>query len=366
MGQAVIPFVDLKRQLAPLREEIDEAVRRVLDSGHYILGPEVEAFERELAAFLDCRAAIGVANGTEAIAIALLACGVGPGDEVITADLTAYPTVTGICMSGAVPVVADIDPTTGLLDPASVESRITGATRAVVPVHLYGQCCDLTRLLDLARRHDLIVVEDCAQAIGARWQGQRAGTVGLAGCLSFYPTKNLGAIGDAGAVVTNSEEVAARARMFRNYGQSDRYHHVLPGAINSRLSELQAALLRVKLPGVERWNRRRGEIAAAYHRGLTGPRPLRVDERGDAVWHLFAVLVDDRARFMSAMAERGVQTLIHYPVPVSRQPAFSGSRPSASPLSDPFAESVVSLPIYPELSDREVELVIGAANERPA
>lgn len=362
MGPQVVPFIDLKRQLAPLREEIDRAIHRVLDSGWYILGPEVDAFECELAAFLDCRFSIGVANGTEAIAIALMAGGVGAGHEVITSDLTAFPTVTGIAMSGATPVVADIDPTTGLLDTADVASKITPDTRALVPVHLYGQCCDMTSLLDIARRHELMLVEDCAQAIGARWLDKPSGTIGDVGCLSFYPTKNLGAMGDAGAVVTNSEDIASRARMLRNYGQTDRYHHVLPG-FNSRMSELQAAVLRVKLGHVKDWNRRRQVIAGAYRRGLRGVESIRTDERGEAVWHLFPVLARDRAGFMTAMSERGVQTLIHYPVPVSRQPAFHGRRPSPSPHSDLFAARVVSLPIYPELSDREVDLVIAAANE---
>jgi dTDP-4-amino-4,6-dideoxygalactose transaminase len=362
VDRQMIPFVDLKRQIAPLRSEIDEAFRRVLDSGMYVLGPQVEAFENELAAFLGCAYCVGVANGTEAIAIALMACGIGAGDQVITADITAYPTVTGICMSGADPVVADIDPATGLLDPGGVESRITSATKALLPVHLYGQSCDLTRLLDIARRHDLLVVEDCAQAIGARWLGRRVGTIGDVGCFSFYPTKNLGALGDAGAVTTDSDEIARQARVLRNCGQTDRYHHVAPG-LNSRLSELQASLLRVKLSRIEAWNERRRQIAGVYRAGLRGVDTLHTPEGSDSVWHLFPVRAGSRDAFRAAMLERGVQTLVHYPRAVSRQPTFPGTRPAASPRSDDFATEVVSLPIYPELTDWEVDHVVAAANE---
>ena len=243
-----------------------------------------------------------------------------------------------------------------------VEAKITAATKALVPVHLYGQACDMTRLQEIARAHRLMLVEDCAQAIGARWRGRMAGTIGDAGCLSFYPTKNLGALGDAGAVITDSADIAARARMLRNYGQTDRYHHATFG-INSRLSELQAALLRVKLRHLLDWTERRRAIASAYRAGIAGLDLLPDRDGNDGVWHLFPVRTRDRDGFMARMLERGVPTLIHYPVPVSRQPAFPGAPRQTSTRSDVFAAEVASLPLYPELAPAEVERVIAAANE---
>ncbi len=358
----MILFNDFKAHVAALRPELDAAVARVMDSGWFILGRELEAFEQELAAWLGAPLpAVGVGNGTEAIALALNALGVGPGDEVITANLTAYPTITGIRQAGATPVVADIVPETGLLDPALLPAKLTPRTRAVMPVHLYGQACDMDAILAVARRAGVFVVEDCAQAIGARWRGRACGTIGDAGCYSFYPTKNLGALGDAGAVTAADLQVREKLTRLRNYGQRVRYYHDENG-INSRLDEMQAAILRAKLPHLTAWNARRQEIAARYRAELRNVEYLQSRPEAAHVYHLFVVKVPRREAFMKAMQERGVQTLIHYPVPINRQLDFPGQKDEAFPATEALAAQVVSLPIYPELTDAQVAAVINATN----
>ncbi|NTU73618.1 DegT/DnrJ/EryC1/StrS family aminotransferase, partial [Candidatus Roizmanbacteria bacterium] len=261
--KTLIQLNDFKREYKALKTEINAAIKRVLQSGWYILGPEGEAFEKEMAAYLGVKYCVAVGNGTDAITLALIAQGVGEGDEVITTNLTAFPTITGITRSGAQAVTADIDPHTGLINPAEIEKLITKKTKAIVPVHLYGQMCDIKPIMAIARKYNLIVVEDCAQAIGARQGAKTAGTIGTAGCLSFYPTKNLGAFGDGGAVITNSKQVYQKLLMLRNYGQRVRYYHDEQG-INSRLDELQAAILRVKLKHLPNMIERRREIARFY------------------------------------------------------------------------------------------------------
>lgn len=358
-----VSFHHFARHVAALgHDELLAAAGRVLTSGWYILGAEVKSFEEEFAAFAGVDHAVGVANGTEAIALALMALGVGPGDEVITADLSAYPTITGIQQAGATPVVVDVNPKTGLINTERVAERITPRTRALLPVHLYGQCCDMDALSALARDHDLLLIEDCAQSVGATWRGQPCGSFGDCGCFSFYPTKNLGAFGDAGAVSTKSAAVRDRLIALRNYGQSDRYRHDGPG-INSRLDELQAAFLRLKLPHVAAWTERRREVAAIYDAGLEGVGLLENVPGAGHVRHLYPVLVERRAQVAAALAAMGVQTLIHYPIPVHRQGAFPSRGGESFPGAEYLAERVLSLPMYPELEDEEVGRVVDCVNE---
>ncbi|MGZ8693871.1 MAG: DegT/DnrJ/EryC1/StrS family aminotransferase [Gaiellaceae bacterium] len=352
-----VPFNDLARGTAAIRPELDEAAARVLDSGWFVLGSEGRAFEAELAAWNGNAAAAGCANGTDAIELALRALGIGPGDEVVTQANTCVPTVSGIERAGATPVLCDVEAEAGTIDPASLEQALTSRTRAIVPVHLYGQCCDMDAVLEVAGA--VTVIEDCAQAAGAELQGRRAGTMGRLGTFSFYPTKNLGALGDGGAITTDDEELAERVRLVRMYGQAGRYEHIAAG-VNSRLDELQAALLRAKLPHVDAWNERRRAIAAAYDEALAdGPvRPLRELPGRRHVYHLYVVEAPEREAFQAALADRGVGTLVHYPRPVHGHPPYARLAGSLSlEVSERLAERVVSLPVYPELTDAEVDHV---------
>ena len=358
-----IPFNDLSRGVAELRGELDTALARVLDSGWFVLGGEGEAFEREFAAASGAADAVGVGSGTDAIELALRTLGIGLGDEVVTQANTCVPTVAAIERAGATPVLCDVEPAAGTMDPESLRQALGSQTRAVVPVHLYGQCADVDAIAEACSDADVVLVEDCAQAIGAELRGRPAGTIGKLGCFSFYPTKNLGALGDGGAVVTDDAELADRLRLVRQYGQTDRYRHVTTG-VNSRLDEVQAALLRVRLPHVLRWNARRAEIAAAYTGALddTVVRPLeQLDDRRHA-FHLFVVDAPDRAAFRAHLDEAGIGTLIHYPLPIHRHPPYHGLADGPVPLtvSERLCERIVSLPIYPELTDDEVERVATA------
>jgi dTDP-4-amino-4,6-dideoxygalactose transaminase len=357
-----IPFADLARGTASVRTELDAAIARVLDRGWYVLGEEGREFEREFADFCGAGHAVGVASGTDAIELALRALGVGPGDEVVTQANTCVPTVAGIERTGASPVLCDVEPEAATMDPASLRAAISPRTRAIVPVHLYGQCADLDAIREAAG--DIPIVEDCAQAHGAELRGRRAGRMGVLGCFSFYPTKNLGALGDGGAVVTGDERLAERLRLLRQYGQTDRYRHVEHG-VNSRLDEIQAAVLRAKLPHLEAWTARRQEIAAAYDEALAGTsaRPLaRLPERRHA-FHLYVVDVPDRADFQRRLEEAGVGTLVHYPVPVHGHEPYRrlGAGPGALANAEHLAGRIVSLPLYPELDDDEVAHVAACA-----
>jgi dTDP-4-amino-4,6-dideoxygalactose transaminase len=367
-----VPFGDLARQTAALRPELDAAVDRVLSSGRYLYGEELARFEAAFAAWCGAGDAIGVANGTEAVTIALQAVGVGPGDEVITVANTCVPTIVGIEGAGAVPVLVDADPETRNLDPDLVEQAITPRTRALLPVHLYGRMADLEALGRIAEEHGLMLVEDCAQAHGAETDGRRAGAVGHAAAFSFYPTKNLGALGDAGAVVTSDPSVAERARLLRHYGERERYEHVLHGR-NSRLDALQAALLAAKLPHLDGWVERRQAIAARYTEALSGTAVRGPADPADGrhAYHLYVVEVAERERFRAALSTAGVETAVHYPRPIHLQPAYrdlGAGRDLA--VSERLCETIVSLPIYPELTDAEVEQVSAAARtaglEQPA
>jgi dTDP-4-amino-4,6-dideoxygalactose transaminase len=347
-----VPFLDLSRETEALRPDLDAAIARVVESGAYILSPEVERFETAFAQACGTAHAVGVASGTDAITIALLAAGVEPGDEVITAPNTCVPTIVGIERAGARAVLADVDPVTYTLDPAQVERRLTARTKAILPVHLYGQPADLDALVQLG----IPVVEDCAQAHGATVDGRPAGSIGVAAAFSFYPTKNLGALGDAGAVVTGSEEVATRARLLRNYGERGRFEHVLRG-LNSRLDPLQAAILGAKLPRLAGWVERRRALAAAYDEALAGTNvvvPATVPGRGHA-YHLYVVQAPAREEFRSVLDEAGVGTAVHYPTPVHRQPAYRDlDVPGGFPVAEALCERVVSLPLSETHSDEEI------------
>jgi dTDP-4-amino-4,6-dideoxygalactose transaminase len=358
-----IRFGDLRRQTEALRPDLDAAIARVLDRGWFILGEEGEAFEREFAAWIGAAHAVGVASGTEAIALALEALGVGPGDEVITVSATAVATVAAIRQAGATPVLVDIDE--GMtLDPAHLEGAVTTRTRAIVPVHLYGQPADMAPILALAKRRGLRVIEDACQAHGAEVDGRRVGTLGDAGCFSFYPSKNLGALGDAGVVTTGDAELAALLRSMRFYGQPRR-DRVERHGINSRLDEIQAAILRQKLPRLDAWNARRETLAALYAAELAdldaaGALSLPWPRKGCRhVYHLYAVRTDQRDALRAHLEERAIETLVHYPVPVHRQPAHVGTRsgPGGLDRTEAWARTELSLPLYPELGDDELRRV---------
>ena len=361
-----VPFVDFKAHVAAHRRALDEAVARVLDSGWFVLGPEGESFERELAAALGARDAVAVANGTDALHLALRALGVGAGDEVVTTSISAAFTGLAVAQAGARPVFVDVDPRTLNLDPGAVARAITPRTKAILPVHLYGHPAEMAPLLALARDQGLVLVEDACQAHGALHEGRPVGTLagdrGI-GALSFYPTKNLGGLGDGGAILVNDPALAARLRQLRNGGQSDRYRHEVVG-VNSRLDELQAALLRVGLGHLPAWTERRRALAAFYTRELEGcgVELLREQPYARAVFHLFVVRHPRRDALAAALRERGVGTLIHYPIPLHLQPAFAalGGKPGDHPVAEKATAEILSLPLYPELSDEQARVVVEA------
>jgi dTDP-4-amino-4,6-dideoxygalactose transaminase len=345
----VIPFLELTP--GPDGPAVDAAIRRVIERGWFVLGPELEAFEQEFAAACRAPHAAGTGTGTDAIAIALRAIGIGPGDEVITTPLSAAYTALAIMMTGARPVFADIDPVRLTLDPAAVAASVTARTAALVPVHLYGQPADMPALADVARRHGLAIVEDCCQAHLATCQGDPVGSFGAAAAYSFYPTKNLGALGDGGALTTSDAALADRARRLRNGGQTSRYHHAEFG-VNSRLDEIQAAVLRARLPLLPGWTTARRTLASDYRRALSGVEAVSVPPECDSghVYHLFPVLSRTRDALATRLRAGGVETLVHYPVPITRQPALADQDPQDCPVADRVCDEVLSLPLYPGLA----------------
>jgi len=353
-----VPMLDLAAEYREVGDELSAALKKVVASGRFILGPEGEALEKEIAAYLGVAHAVAVANGTDALHLAVRAAGIGPGDEVITPSFTFIATAEAAAYVGARVVFADIDPATYNLDPASVEAALTPATRAIIAVHLYGQCADLAALSAICKRRNLVLIEDCAQAIGADFDGRRAGAWGALGCFSFYPTKNLGAYGDAGMVVTNDAKLAQTLRMLRHHGSRETYRHEIVG-YNSRLDELQAALLRVKLKSLDRWNARRGEHAALYRRELAGaPVGLPAEHgRGVHVYHQFTVRSGKRDALREKLTAGGIASAIYYPIPGHRQPAFSAASAGDLPASDRAAREVLSLPIYPQLTEAQIRHV---------
>lgn len=365
----MIPFLDLGAAYRELKTEIDAAVHRVLDSGWYILGPEVDAFEAEWAEWCGADHAVGLANGLDALILALRALDVGPGDEVIVPSNTYIATWLAVSAVGARPVPVEPDPATHNIDPARIVAAITSATKAVLAVHLYGQPADLDPILALARQHGLAVIEDAAQAHGARYKGRRIGAHGDVVCWSFYPGKNLGALGDGGAVTTNRSDLADRIRVLRNYGSRMKYVNEVQG-VNSRLDPLQAAVLRVKLPYLDAWTDRRRAIAAAYAEGLqqTGLILPHVPDWADPVWHLYVVRTPDRDGLQKRLGAAGVGTLIHYPIPPHMQAAYAdlGLLSEALPVARQLAGEVLSLPIGPQMPLSDVDRVIEAVKAATA
>ena len=366
MAQArPVPMVDLKAQYASIKAEVDAAMARVVESAQFIKGEDCGAFEREFAAWCGAGHAVGVANGTDALILALRAYGIGPGDEVVTVANTFIATGEAILLSGARPVFVDVDPTTFTMDPARLEKAVTPRTKLILPVHLYGHPADMPAILEVAARHRLPVLEDAAQAHGAEVGGRRAGVLGHAACFSFYPGKNLGAYGDAGMVVSNDGDFAARVRQIANHGGgANKYDNVVLGT-NSRLDTLQAAILRAKLPHLEGWNRARRERVAAYQAALAGVPGLTLPrERTGArsVWHLFTVRAEDRDGLQARLKGEGIATAVHYPRPIHLQPAMApaGGRPGDLPVSERLSREVLCLPLYPELPLDDVARVAGA------
>ena len=362
-GARMIYCANPAAQFESYREEIEAAVLRVLSGNRYILGPEVEALEREFADYIGTAKAIGVGNGTDALEIALRALDIGDGDEVITVSHTAVATVAAIEAAGAVPVLVDVDPRYYTLDPSQLAEALSSRTRAVIAVHLYGQAADLDAIGRFCADHGLALIEDVAQAHGARWKGRRLGSIGRVGCFSCYPTKNMGAIGDAGLITTNDEALAERMRMLREYGWRQRYVSESPGR-NSRLDELQAAILRIKLLHLDADNARRRELAAQYTRHLEGldVRLPEVRSAAEHVFHLYVVRVRHREALMASLKDSGIHPGIHYPVPVHRQEAYQRRIRTAASMqvTDALALDVLSLPMYPELAPGQVAEVVHA------
>lgn len=354
----MIPFLDLKP--GPDAADIRTAIERVIARGWFVLGPELDAFEREFADTCGARYAVGVGTGTDALALGLRALGIGPGDEVITAPLSAAYTALAIMMVGARPVFADIDPDRLTLDPLAVAALVTSRTKALMPVHLYGQPADMPAIASVARRHGLAVIEDCCQAHLATCEGRPVGSFGDAAAFSFYPTKNLGALGDGGALTTGSSDIAARVKRLRNGGQTDRYHHAEFG-VNSRLDELQAAVLRARLTWLPRWTDDRRTLARLYRERLGGA-PVHVPAECDAghVYHLFPVLSADRSALQDHLRAHGIETLIHYPVPITKQPAIADQEPADCPVANRVSAEVFSVPLYPAMNAAAVDEVAAA------
>ncbi len=363
----MVPLLDLSEQWAAIRDEALAAITRVCDSQQFILGPEVEALERELAAMLDVRHAIGVSSGTDALLVALMALGIGAGDEVITSTYSFFATAGSIVRLGATPVLVDIDPVSYNLDPAAMRAAITPRTKVVMPVHLYGQCAEMHPILATARDAGVPVIEDAAQAIGSRYHGRTAGSMGLAGCFSFFPSKNLGALGDAGLVTSNDDEFAARVRLLRTHGGERQYYHRVVGG-NFRLDALQAAVLRVKAPRLAGWSDKRRRHADAYRSlfraaGLDERVKLPVEGAGQHhIYNQFVVRVPHRDRVKALLAGANVATAIYYPVPFHLQDCFAplGYRTGAFPQAEAAARETLALPIYPELTPSQLSHVVSS------
>ena len=355
-------MLDLGAQYRTIQDEIKAAINSVLESQHFILGPEVKALEQEVAKYCDRQFGIGVASGTDALILGLAACGVGPGDEVIVPSFTFIATADAVSMLGGKPVFADIDPKTFCIDPAEVAKKITSRTKAIVPVHLYGQTADMDPILELAAKRNLYIVEDTAQAIGATYKGRKAASMGHVGCLSFFPSKNLGGYGDGGMVVTDSEEIAKRLRSLRAHGATKKYFSVEQGW-NSRLDEIQAAILRVKLRYLNGWSAGRRERAAFYDKlfkNVPGVVTPFIAEKNEHVFHQYTVRVQRRDAVAKQLTERGISSTVYYPTPIHMQPIYSnlGYKQGDLPHSEQAANEALSLPIYPELTDNQVESVV--------
>lgn len=365
----MIPFLDLKAQYRQIKPEIDAAVARVVSSGHFVLGPEVTAFEGRFAAYCTTAHCRAVSSGTSALHLALLAAGVGAGDQVITVSMTFVATTAAILYSGARPVFVDVDPVTWTMDPGLIEAAITPRTKAILPVHLHGLMADMDPIMAIARRHGLVVIEDAAQAHGAEYHGRRAGSIGDLGCFSFYPGKNLGAFGEGGAVVTDRSEFARRVSLLRDWGQEAKYDHAIPG-YNYRMDEIQSAVLNVKLDYIERWTEARRSLAERYNALLSDlpfgrPHPPR---HARHVYHVYAIRLDGRDDALKQLRDAGIGAGIHYPVPVHLQRAYAelGYRAGDLPVTEMLANDFLSLPIYPEMLPDGANKVVAALGSAAA
>ena len=357
MTDVKVPYLDLKAQYQSIKPEIDAAIARVLNSCQFVLGSEVAGFEQDFAAYSGTSECIALNSGTSALHLALLAAGVGPGDEVITVPFTFVASVAAVLYAGAKPVLVDIDPRSFTMDPATIEAATTSRTKAILPVHLYGQAADMDPIMEIARRHGLVVIEDAAQAHGAKYKGRCVGSIGDMACFSFYPGKNLGAYGEGGAVTTNNAEYARTIRMLRDWGQDRKYHHVLRG-YNYRMEGFQGAILRVKLHHLEQWTVARRTIVGKYNQLLADSGVKRPVEMPWAchVYHVYTLRAGDRDGLQAALHAEGIQTGIHYPVPVHLQPAYAnlGYVRGSLPQSERAAAEVLSLPLYPEITDDQI------------
>ena len=356
-----VPFVDLKAQYQAIATEVDEAMRRVVADADFILGKDVELFEEEFAAYCEAKYAVGLDSGISALELALRAFGIGEGDEVITVSHTFIASVSSISFTGARPVFVDVDPKTYTMDASQIEAVLTPRTKAILPVHLYGQPADMDAILTVARKHHLVVIEDACQAHGARYKGKRVGALGDAGCFSFYPAKNLGAYGDGGMLVTNNAEIAEKVRMLRNYGQREKYHHVFL-AYNRRLDTLQAAVLRVKLRHLDDWNAARQQAARLYDellKGMDGVVTPYASEDRTHVYHLYVIQHSQRDALMPALREQGITAGLHYPTPVHLQPCYEslGVPRGSLPVTESLAPRILSLPMFPEMTREQVQHV---------
>ena len=358
----MIPFNNFKKQYTNLKKKTDQAISKVLESGWYILGKEVQSFEEQFAKYIGTKYCVGVASGTDAISISLLANGINKNDEVITTNLTAFPTITGILRTNAKPVVVDIDINTGLLDIVQIANKITDKTKAIIPVHLYGQSCDMTQILEIAKKYNLTVIEDCAQSAGSMWKNIKTGNFGHCNAFSFYPTKNLGAYGDAGAITTNDKQLYENFLKIRNYGQTNRYEHAEIG-FNSRLDEIQAAILNVKLKELSRFNEKRKKIADLYLQNIKTVSFLQQNKHSSTNNHLFVVKSKNRNKLSEYLLQNSIQTLIHYPIPINQQKAFLFQKDEKFINTEQFCKEILSIPMYPELEFDEVEKIIKIINQ---
>lgn len=360
----MIPMVDLKQQYLNLKHDIDQGIEEVLNNCHFILGPNVKAFEVEVQSYLGCKHAIGCASGTDALHLALLANGIGPGDEVITSAFTFIATAEAIAYVGATPVFVDICPNTFNLDLSLVEQAITPATKAILPVHLFGQPVDMITLRDLCQERGLLLIEDCAQSFGSSVQGTKTGAFGDSGCFSFFPSKNLGCYGDGGMVTTNSDQVAEQLLKLRNHGSQQRYHHDLVG-LNSRLDEIQAVVLRTKLNHIDNFNRQRYQVAQQYNRLLADTPVITPceDGIGNHVFHQYTTLMPEREKVMEHLQQQGIACAIYYPIPLHKQSVFKELHAVSLPVTEEIASRCLSLPIYPELGSQQIERIVNAILE---
>lgn len=373
----MIPFVNLTEQYLAIKEEIDQAISRVLNRGWFILGEELASFEEAFAMYCHANHAVGVGSGTEALHLSLLACGVEPGDDVITVPNTAVPTVSAIDFANAKPVFVDIDPETYTMDPnrldeymkkidKSSDSRSVKKPKAVIPVHLYGHPADMDPIVDIARKYEMKVIEDACQAHGTEYKGKKAGSMGDAGCFSFYPTKNLGAYGDSGMVITDDKDIAEKLRMVRNYGEEKKYYNVIRG-FNSRLDEIHAAILRVKLNHLDKWNEIRRDHAGLYN-SLLKDSPITTPlekEYAKHVFHLYVIRANERDKLQEWLKNKGIVTSIHYPAPIHFQPAYQdlGYKKGDFPISEKSVSQILSLPMYPELTENQIESICQAIRD---